>query len=280
MSGALVQLPVLSLALSGLPRSASNPAATLHEHLDIAASLAYRAITLDAMLPGVRARELDRSARRDLASLLRRRELACAGIDLWIPPTHFTNPAEQDRALAALLGTIELAADLSRLAASAVVSTARPAMSSVVSVTLPQSLAPDVRSAIESKASTCGVRVADHTFPIPELTASTGSPHDFIGVGIDPAAVLLASDAPAACIHRLHKQSPNRLALARLSDASSVSRIPVGAPSARLDVLSYAMSLVTSEYRGYAAVDVRGLLDPFSGAQRAFTAWQAPLSPN
>ena len=75
----------LSLSLAGLtPREgvAMEPRAAI----EWAAGLGYRAVQLDGAAAGVRARDLDRSGRRDLAALLRRLQLGFSGLDLWIPP--------------------------------------------------------------------------------------------------------------------------------------------------------------------------------------------------
>ncbi len=245
--------------------------------MEIAARMGYRHVTLDGTLPGVRARELDRSARRDIASLLRRSELTCAGLDLWIPPSHFIDPAEQERAVAAVLGAIELAADLARLSAGAVVSTARAGRATSLSIMLPNQTPAGVTSPISERATTCGVKIANHTFPIGER----GSEGMGIGVGIDPAAVLLGGADPAGVVHQMSAsggEAPgNSPALARLSDATTVARTAVGSRGGRLDVLGYAMALVSSGYRDPVVVEVRGLQDAEAAAREAREAWDGAV---
>ena len=51
--------------------------------------LGFRHVQLDATQPGLRPRELDRSARRHLAATLRRPEDSPIGVDLWVPASHF-----------------------------------------------------------------------------------------------------------------------------------------------------------------------------------------------
>src|SRR4051812_47398878 len=110
--------PELSVSLAGLESSAEAPwAAGPRAAIEWAAAAGFRSVTLDGAAPGVRARDLDRSGRRDLAALLRRRGIGFAGIALWIPPEPLLAPAKTERALGAALGAIELAADLSRLEA-------------------------------------------------------------------------------------------------------------------------------------------------------------------
>lgn len=102
----------LSLALSGVIRSqwlaGLEPREVLSECARVWLPAGGRAITLDATAPGFRPRELDRSARRDLASSMRREEIALAGIDVFIPSEHFARPDTRDRAASAVLGAIEM----------------------------------------------------------------------------------------------------------------------------------------------------------------------------
>ena len=80
--------------------------------LAAASRLGFRAVTISAARAGLRPRELDRSARRGLAAELRRLELHCTGIDLFLPREHYQRSEHVDRAIAAATGAIELADDL------------------------------------------------------------------------------------------------------------------------------------------------------------------------
>lgn len=100
----------LALALGSLPEGDGRA------RIEAAKALGFRAIALDATV--LRARDLDRSARRDLAAIFRRDGLAITGWDLPIPPAHFSDPARADRAISAARATIELAGDIERLAPS------------------------------------------------------------------------------------------------------------------------------------------------------------------
>lgn len=219
----------------------------------------FRAVQLNAATPGLRPRDLDRSARRDLAATIRRHGLACSGLDLWIPPEHFDRPEHLDRAVASLLGAIDLAHELATLADGSVV-TAQAARPGVVSVVLPDPLRPDVAASISERAQARNVRVADHAWPVRE------QPLPALDVGLDPAAILARGDDPAVAASRLGK----RVASARLSDiartgAGGVGAAMVGgrvAPGARagsLDPLAYLVALVTAGYRGHAVVDLRAV---------------------
>ena len=103
------------------------------------ASLGARAVTLDAGV--LRARDLDRSARRDVASMLRRAQLALAGVDAWVPPEHVGRAETAARAIAAVVGACELASELAPLVGGG--------SRAVVSIMLPGEGAGDGGMAIE-----------------------------------------------------------------------------------------------------------------------------------
>ncbi|MBC7770874.1 MAG: hypothetical protein H7210_00130 [Pyrinomonadaceae bacterium] len=264
--------PPLALALAGLPRIGPD---VLRHQLALAAQLGYRAVQLDATVAGLRARDLDRSARRDLAALFRRSELSCTGLDLWIPAEHFTSSDQADRAVSAVSGALELAADLSRLSASAVVSTARRGDMGSVSLMLPKDLPGAIRRTLEERATTCGVLIADHTWPS-KLDVSHESP---IGIGLDPAMVLMAGEDPVKWASRLagdkqaQRESLPRLVTARATSASTVSRVSLGARDSRLETLNYGVSLITGGYDQPVVVDVRGVADPTQAAEDAAKVW-------
>ena len=100
----------LALAFFGLD---PLPEGNLKASIQWASRVGFRAVTLDAKQ--VRGRDLDRSARRDLAAHLRRTEVAFAGLDLWIPSGHFRDDSNVDRAVGAVLDAISLCDDLATL---------------------------------------------------------------------------------------------------------------------------------------------------------------------
>ncbi|MBS0197442.1 MAG: hypothetical protein JSR77_11855 [Planctomycetes bacterium] len=230
----------LSLSLAGLPARVDAPwGQGPREAIGWVARLGYRAVQLDAAAPGVRPRELDRSARRDLASLLRRLELQLSGVDLWIPAAHFADAAHVDRAVQAVAAACDLAAELVRL---------NSAGRAVVSLTLSETPAPGVIAGINEACSNTGAEIADHRWPLRE-------PATHVGIGIDPAAILMAGADPASATSKA-AATP---ASARLSDVNAAGRVPVG--QGRLDGLAYEVALVTRAYAGHLVVDLRGVRD-------------------
>ncbi|HVZ93923.1 MAG TPA: TIM barrel protein [Phycisphaerales bacterium] len=247
--------PPLSLALGGLTMPGD-----VRQRIALAASLGFRAVHLNLTGDGLRPRELGRSARRDLAALLRRHELGFSGVDLWIPPGHFIDPSHADRALAAAVDAIRFTAEIGSL-----MSGETPALSlELPGSSVPQSL----ERTLTEEAGGAGVRIADHTWP--PRDRSTGTPADRapLAVGIDPAAVFLAAasadkeksggEAWLGSPARAAAHLGGRLASARLSDIGSAGRVAPG--EGRLDILAYLAALSTASYQGSLVLDVRNVL--------------------
>ncbi|MBL9001207.1 MAG: hypothetical protein JNK25_08725 [Phycisphaerae bacterium] len=241
----MLEEPVRSLSLAGLPQHLHVPwGGSPRAAIEWAARLGYRSVQLDGTAAGVRARELDRSARRDLAAVLRRMQLECSGIDLWIPVSHFSDPSHVDRAVLATVQAVELAGELSLLGGCS---------PGIVSLTLPSEPAPGVRISLNAACERFGACIADHAWPPREHAGP-------IGAGLDAAAALMAGADPVVAVSKL----PEPPFSARLSDAGAVGRCPLGA--GRLDPLAYEASLVTKGYRRSVIVDLRGLADAEQGA--------------
>lgn len=252
--------PRVSIALCGL--GPNGPAGgDVRAQVEWARARGAGAVHLDATAPGVRPRDLDRSARRDLASLLRRNGLALGGIDLWVPPEHFVEPARADRAAAALLGAIDLAAEIADL-------TGDHGRVARVGVVFPERLPSDARALFADRADRAGACVADHAPRAVEAVAGARGP---LGVGIDPAACLADGVDPAAAALR----AGSALLAARLSDISRIAgggRVVPGSGEGRLDVLAYTVALATAGFDGSLAIDVRGLGDSHSAVGSAIAA--------
>ncbi len=203
-------------------------------------------------MPGIRARELDRSARRDLASLMRRHGLLFSGLDFWIPPEHFASSSQADRALAAVKGAISLTAELASLTQSP--------QGRVVCLELPETPFGDVTGEISQTAQSEAVEVADFRIARAKSAAPLGGP---IGVGIDPATLLAAGLDPASHIAKL---SATPIA-ARLCDWTGGGRCELG--KGRLDRLTYEATLATKGLSRPIVLDLRGLHDADRAAKAA-----------
>lgn len=234
-------------ALGGDPRHALN---RLHD-------MAFRFVQFSAAQPGLKPRELDRSARRDLLATMRRMEIEPAGIDLWIPPEHLCSASHVDRAVSALIAAIEMAADLGRVP---------------VSVQLPpkHDESDEAVYTVRAAAHRHGVPLADHAV---FTTNDARHEHDeFFGIGIDPAAWLASGSDPANIV------SGNSTAIiaARLCDIStSGMRFPIGerAASGRLDVQAYKVALSIAGYTRPIALDARQWPEPWTGIAHSRDAW-------
>ncbi|MFI4862013.1 MAG: sugar phosphate isomerase/epimerase family protein [Phycisphaerales bacterium JB063] len=226
------------------------------------AGLGFPSIQLDAALPGVRPRELDQRARRDLVATAQRAGLSIAGVDLFIPRQHLLEAEHLDRATQALLAAIEFAADLGRVPLSAA---------------LPVSGLPsEVSGVLLDRADALGVVLAVHAEdqPDPLATWIAQAGEGIAGIAIDPASVLASQGDP---VQRL-QQAGKSLAVARLSDTqhglADGSRLPVG--SGDLDVSGYRLSADLAPNRtGPIVLDLRGLSHPASAAVKSKQAWDS-----
>lgn len=234
----------LGVSLAGLDWGGSEAGRDVRAQIAWVAETGLRWVVLDGSGAGIRAREMERSARRDLASLLRRHEVACAGVDLWIPAKHFSDPERVDRAVEALGEAAGLAADLAALTSG----------HAVVCCTLPRAGEADeaVRSAAERAARAGGV-LADCGWPVREDCADQGVPG--LGVGVDPATILLADEDPARLVSRLG----GAVNCVRLSDADESGRVVPG--RGRLDRLSYEVAAITAGVPMPMVLDMRGVRD-------------------
>ncbi|MEM6507786.1 MAG: TIM barrel protein [Planctomycetota bacterium] len=234
--------------------------------LGLIAEQGFASVQLDATLPGLRPRELDRSARRDLAATATRCGLTIAGIDFFIPSEHYSDPLYVERAAEAAAGACSLAGDLGRVP---------------VSLNLPVGDADaSLTQAMTDTADAYGVTLAIHdeadTDGLTRWLAESAPPH--VGVGLDPAALLIRDRDPAEAAQTLS----DRIRVARLSDASKGQadggRQAVGAGS--LAVMPYRVSVDLAPDRlGAVVLDGRGLPSPMQAMRKAKAVWdQAAVS--
>jgi sugar phosphate isomerase/epimerase len=205
---------------------------------------------------------MGRSARRDLAALLRRHDAACSGVDLFVPARHLTSPETIDRAAEALFAAAELAGELGQLTGGhPVLATSLPprdAEDAPASSTLEQ-LVP----ALVDHAAASGAVIADHAWP--------GGGWDDAGVkrGLDPANVILRGDKAAGAVARL-SQTPGSLVAIRVADLTADGRVEPGV--GELDLFSFVVACMTAARDAAPlplVVDLRGVHDPPGGLHSA-----------
>jgi len=245
-------LPEISISTTGLPTGSSDPRAAI----DLVASQAARGIAIDAMISGMRPRELTRSARRDIAASLRRRELEFTGLDLWIPQDHFTDPINAQRAIEATQQACEMSVEI----ASLVGSRSKP----IVSIVLPIDLGEIERIAIGAHAQRVGATIADHQV----IDHESFTPTPGVGIGIDPTMILMTGNSAGKAI----TQAGSQLVAARLSDSSAMGRCVVGAPGSQLDLKGYAGALIVAS-QDWVTLDLRQLPEPIEAIARSRQAW-------
>lgn len=245
-------LPEIAISAAGfsMPLGSSS-----RDTIDTIASLGVRGIVLDATAPGLRPRELTRSARRDIASILRRHELELAGIDLWIPPPHFTDPATSQRAIDATTNALEMGAELAPLVGGR--------SRSIVSLVLPEELSESAHTTLGAIAQHHGCALADHRI----MGDKDGVPG--IGIGIDPVFYLTDGQSPAKAITR----AGSDLVSARLSDTNAMGRCVLSALGSKLDLTGYAGALIVSGQE-WVTLDLRGLEDPIRATSQGINAWR------
>jgi sugar phosphate isomerase/epimerase len=262
----MVPKPELSVSLAGLDGASGVPwAGGPRTAIEWASAAGFRAVQLDGSAPGIRARELSRSARRDIAALLRRRELAFSGLDLWIPPEHFVDGQRVMRAVDATREAMGMASEL-----DGVVAAGSQRGAAVVSIMLPASIPEAVLAELEAAAAASGCLLADHALDR-IINGRNSATEQAIRIGIDPAMLLLAGHDPTVTTARL----VGRIASARLSNASKVGRIAPGSRSSegRLDQPAYLAALSIAGYVRPLVLDLRGVADQDRAARQVLSSW-------
>ncbi len=216
------------------------------ERLETAHALGARAVVLDVALPGLRPRELDRSARRGLFALLRRLELRLDGADLPIPPAHFTDPARQDRALSVVAATCALLAEAAGLAET----------TKIIHLAAPDPHA----AAAAAEADVALTAPAAEDLPPPFLPALDLA--ELAAGPSDPLATLAATPG---------------LGAVRLADSRAGARCALG--EGGLDVGAVYAVLTTTAPGASLVIDPRQLPDARAGAERSLKAWADAARP-
>lgn len=249
--------PRPNLSATIAPLAAASEPLGVREALRWLSALGYRAAQLSATDPATRPRDLDQSARRDLAATLARHELACSGLDLFIPPAHFTAPEHAARAFDAAVLAIGLAADLGR-----------------VPVVLPlEADAPsDLVSALATEASRHGVRLLVPLSGGADADAPAFAAAPPFARLLDCAAALGAGAAPQTLAAGLGSQVGG----IRLVDLwRSGMRGPICEPrESRLDALALRIALELGPSGVTPVVDARQWTDVREGIKSSIARWR------
>jgi len=232
------------------------------ETLGQLSSQGFSSVQLDATLQGVRPRELDRRARKDLAGSISRAGLAMAGLDLFIPRQHFLDAEHVDRALSAACDAIELAGELGHLP---------------LSLSLPvTTMDADVCHAILSAGDGHGVKLIVHQEDDADGLSDwmKNVAGDAAAPGLDPAAALGSRVDPV----ELAQGWSNQIVVGRLSDTqvglADGSRLAVGEGGLQLMLYRLSMDMAANRH-GPMLLDLRGLSDPWAAANKSKQAWES-----
>jgi hypothetical protein len=244
----------VNLAATVAPLTDGASPLTVRESIAWLSELGLRGAQLSATDAATRARDLGASARRDLRATLARHELACSGLDFFIPVAHYTDPAHVSRAFDAMVGAIGLGADLG----GAPVTAAMPADTPV-----------DFRAAIAAEASRLGIRVL---VPVGASPAELDAP---FAASVDCAMVLGESGRPEEAIARLGA----RLGGVRIVDLlRSGLRGPIlEKGESRLDALAVRMAIDVAGFAGLAVLDARQWQEPRRGIADSTQRWRQLL---
>lgn len=220
----------------------------LRRGLDMLRRAGFRAVQLAASGEnGMRPRTMSASEVRDVALTLRRQELQVAGLDLWIPPDHFTDQVHVDRAIAAVEAAADLLAQLPH--------GGRGAISITLSDVLPHA---DIMQTLVASAHATGVRLAvlgPDPADLPTGCVPVIDPPDWLVRGWDPVAA--ASDPTS---------------VPRLCDRVGGMR---AAPAAdgELDVQAYRVTCEVADSDRAVVADLRGLPDAVAALRAMQSAW-------
>jgi sugar phosphate isomerase/epimerase len=234
---------------------------TVRSALSAITAEGVRGVQLDATLAGIRPRELDRRARQDLSALIRRSGLIAGGMDCMVPTSHLTTGPHLDRAVAALLAAITLAADLGRLD----LSIALPPLADLDDEALDA-----VLEAADGHAVPLSLHAEHDLAALRTRVVKIGSPQ--VGIGLDTASCLIAGHDLAAAATR--DLGSLRLADATLDRDRQWQRCPVG--EGELDLTAAHLAAELTPRRGQpVVVDLARLEAPRQAMAAAVTQWRA-----
>lgn len=229
------------------------------------AEAGLHAVQLSASVPGMRPRELDRRARKDLQAQIARSGLMIAGIDLMIPRDHWLDSQFQDHAVSAMTATLQMAADLGHLT----VSTALPVQD------LPEDIRHHLLSAVDGYQIALAVHAEDQLDALNTWQQQTSI--DGLQTALDPAGLIAMHMNPTDTL----LQHTDRLRLLRLDDFDQLlvgaegGRCPLG--KGELDIQSLKIAAGTVNALRSIVIELRGLREPVTAMHQAVEQWQRCL---
>lgn len=230
-----------------------------------AAAAGVHSVQLSAATRGLRPRELDRRARRDVLALLSRHGIMLGGVDLMIPHKDWLRGDTQDRALAATLGAIELAAEWGRVPLSMTLPVDR----------LDDELKRELLTAADGHGVTLAVHAEHDVAALKQWLAEEDQP--VLAAAVDPATVLAKGEDPAAVAMDLARW----VRVARLDDYATVGGGGAGGLGGRcalgdgeLDVVEYRAALAVCTKLRAIVLELRDVPDPRQAMMQGKQLWE------
>ncbi len=190
---------------------------------------------------------------------LKRLELHCDSIDLFIPPEHFTTADTMDRAIHAVRDALDLGSDLG---------------AGVLFLRLPPEAfdAPpsEATQALIEYANSSRVRLADVGLRGRALQALEKGAPISIGIGIDTASWLADGRDPLEGLI-LHGGLVAGVRMVGLDETGS--RVPPTS-HARIDVDAWRQAFEINAHGVSSVIDARGWREPVDGVAQALHAWR------
>ena len=205
---------------------------------------------------------------RGRGATIARHELLCSGIDLFIPPAHFTDPALVTRAVDAVLGAIGLASDLVRVPLTA---------------PIPTEGALEARAAAAESALRLGVPLLEPVTAVSNAGAAPPAP-PFLA-SVDTAAVLAAGGDPVSAVVSLGRSLGGVRVVDLLRSGlrgpileRGESRLDAGALRVALELAEpgeAAVAAVGAAERVLPVLDARQWTSPREGVAASVARWRA-----
>lgn len=213
-------------------------------------------VQLSAALKGIRPRELDTSARKDLRALMVRRGMMVSGIDLLIPDEDWVDSGKVDRALSAVNAAHVLAGDMGRV----------PLVINLPVGEVAEEIKEELVALADGRSVPLVVQVGEQAAEL--LAWVKQVDHPMVGVAVDPARQLQMKKNVVGTV----SEFGDYLMVGRADDVGSDGmRCTLG--NGRLDVLAYQVSLSQCSKLKSVVMELRELSDPIASMHDGHGAW-------